>query len=357
MRKVLFLIVIIAGLTMNAAFAASGSSLPPDVGANHWIAGALSTAVQDGWLSMQHEESFRPDAPADRLFIAELISGAWPIAEKQGRAQGSFPAGDDLGVYFKDIDYLDTATKLQLNRLAAAGIMKGYPGEIFWPQRTVTRIEMVAILSRVCKGGDAPMPRFTDGSRIPAWGLPELEKAATAGLVGGYDDGSFRPLQTVSRAEALQMVSRWVYPSKSPMMVSRGAVPASTDSLVVEILRLINVERSKQGLPLLRNDDTLTRIALDKASTMARENYFSHESLGGENTQELFARYGFINQKVGENLLRLKGNVSAEKAVAVWMQSGAHRAIILTPYTDTGIGLARSGEGTIYIAQAFAALQ
>lgn len=357
LRKALFLIVIITGLCMNAAFAAAGSSLPSDVGANHWIAASVSTAVQDGWLSVKTGEGFRPDAPADRLFIAELIAGAWPIAEKQGRAQGSFPEVDGVSGYFKDINDLDTEVELIINRLAAAGIMKGYPGELFSPQRTVSRIEMVAILSRVSKGGNISVPHFADGSQIPSWGLVELNKAASAGLVGGYDDGTFRPLQTVTRAEALQMVSRWVYVQNVVPVVSRGQNSSVVDPIASDILRRVNVERSNRGLGILRVNALLTQIACEKASSMANDNYYSHTSPNGEDTRALFSRYGIVNKLIGENMLRMRGNVTAEKAVAAWMQSEHHRNIILTAFEDTGVAFARAEDGTVYIVQEFAALQ
>ncbi len=356
MKKIVMLILMTALIGGNGVYAAGDVRLPADVGQNHWAYESVKAAAVDGWLILDSQGGFSPDGPASRETVASLLTGAWKTAEKQGRVSGTLPSAAACRTRFSDMDTVGTEAQDALKQLVAAGVLSGYPGGIIKPEGTVTRLEMAIILSRVCKDAGTLPQTFTDQEQIPAWGKVAAEKAVAMGLVSGYTDGSFQPLRGVTRAEAVQMISRWVYPQKSTAVVSRGQLDAPGDPMTQSVLRLINEERIKRGLAPLRVNQTLTQVAMFKAGSMAQGNYFAHTSPEGEGVEALFTRLGVRNWTgIGENLLQMKGAVTAEKAVATWMQSDTHRDIILTPYTDTGIGFAKASDGTAYIAQAFAA--
>ncbi|MCC3374784.1 S-layer homology domain-containing protein [Cohnella sp. REN36] len=68
---------------------------------------------------------------------------------------------------------------------------------------------MIANLS-----GDAPTGRgsasFSDAEAIPDWALAAAEKLQAKGWMLGRPDGSFAPLDTVTRAEAITVIVRWM---------------------------------------------------------------------------------------------------------------------------------------------------
>lgn len=329
--------------------------LPGDVSQSHWVYESVKTASSDGWLELDSRGNFKPETAASRQTVAKLLTEAWAIAGKQGRTTSTLPASSAFKQTFSDLGQADPKAQEALKRLAAAGVISGYPDGTINPKGTISRLELAVILSKVCRDTGARPRVFTDQARIPSWGKTAAEKTAAMGLISGYKDGTFRPMQTVTHAEALQMISMWAYPKKTETVVSRSQSAAAVDPMTADILRLVNVERAKKGLSPLRSDQTLTKVALIKASAMAKGNYFAHVSPEGEGVEALFTRIGVVNWKaLGENLLRMKGNVTAESAVAAWMASDAHRAIILTPYTHTGIGFARAADGTSYISEAFA---
>lgn len=123
-----------------------------------------------------------------------------------------------------------------------------------------------------------------------------------------------------------------------------------------KIFDLVNREREKEGLSDLRWRDDLSRLARSYAEKMARGNFFSHFEPDGADVVER-ARAASVKgwSKIGENLFFCAGFREYDRfAIRSWMKSDSHRNNILDPeYTATGIGLARSPGGKIYVAQVF----
>lgn len=119
---------------------------------------------------------------------------------------------------------------------------------------------------------------------------------------------------------------------------------------------LINNERRKKGLSDLYWDENLARMARAFSRQMARESFFSHYDRDG-NTVVDRAKISNIRgwSKIGENLFFCKGyNDFDALAVRGWMNSSEHRRNILDRnFNATGIGIAKSGDGQIYITQVF----
>ena len=84
-----------------------------------------------------------------------------------------------------------------------AGIINGYEDGTFRPNNTVTRGQFITMLWRAVgePGAENTTLNFKDAANIPdaykdavAWGVE-------AGIIKGYDDGTFRPNQSISRAQ------------------------------------------------------------------------------------------------------------------------------------------------------------
>jgi len=130
--------------------------------------------------------------------------------------------------------------------------------------------------------------------------------------------------------------------------------PAPARSFAAEnrALALINAHRRAHGLRLLRADDRLAAVARAHAYDMARRGYFSHADRRGQSPFDRMARGGIRYRAAAENLAVAS---TTDQAVAAWMDSHGHRANILgRRFTHTGIGMARSTSGRLYIVQLFA---
>lgn len=110
-----------------------------------------------------------------------------------------------LAVSLSDIQ--DNKNKGAIEYLNTKGVIGGYPDGTFRPMNTVNRAELLKILV----GGKGVSPEmemynscFPDV--INEWFAPFVCYAKEQGWVGGYPDGTFRPANTVNTAEAIKMV-------------------------------------------------------------------------------------------------------------------------------------------------------
>ena len=86
------------------------------------------------------------------------------------------------------------------------GIVRGYEDGSFKPNNPITRAEFITILNNYLNLEETADIRFTD---VPenAWYKAEIQKAVKEGFVSGYEDGTFRPEQYVTRQEAAVVIA------------------------------------------------------------------------------------------------------------------------------------------------------
>ena len=90
--------------------------------------------------------------------------------------------------------------------LAAMGIVSGCDDGYFHGEYSITRAEFAAIIARFDKAGNTTPASFSD--IYGHWAEKEIAIAANNGWILGYEDGSFRPGQGITRAEAIAMINR-----------------------------------------------------------------------------------------------------------------------------------------------------
>jgi uncharacterized YkwD family protein/spore coat assembly protein SafA len=117
---------------------------------------------------------------------------------------------------------------------------------------------------------------------------------------------------------------------------------ASVSSFEAEVIRLVNIERSKNGLSPLTHDWELSRVARYKSQDMKDKNYFSHTSPTYGSPFDMIKSFGISYRSAGENIA--KGQTTPQMVVNAWMNSQGHRANILNKsYTHIGVGYVKSG--------------
>ncbi|MCM2997161.1 S-layer homology domain-containing protein [Paenibacillus cellulositrophicus] len=117
-------------------------------------------------------------------------------------------AGDKAGTAastFRDVKDGFWAGKA-IAAVTGAGLMKGYEDGTFKPEKAITRAEMATLASRLKPGPSAAGSSFRDTAGH--WAESAIAKAQGAGILNGYPDGTFRPSKALTRAEAVTALNR-----------------------------------------------------------------------------------------------------------------------------------------------------
>lgn len=87
------------------------------------------------------------------------------------------------------------------------GFIKGYPDGTFKPEKSITRAEFAAMATRFANLFGGGLQGFVD---VPYthWANDVIAKAASAGWVSGYPDGTFKPENKITRAEVVSITNR-----------------------------------------------------------------------------------------------------------------------------------------------------
>lgn len=136
---------------------------------------------------------FRPTEDVTRAQIASYLARALGL-----EAEGD-PPFDDVGTSGAHVDAIAAA--------AEAGVVRGYDDGTYRPSRATTRAQMASVIARAYGLEAESDPGFDDvPSHHPhAAGIAAV---AEAGVAEGYDDGTYRPDQTVTRGQMASFIAR-----------------------------------------------------------------------------------------------------------------------------------------------------
>ena len=107
-----------------------------------------------------------------------------------------------------------------VNTLASLGMIQGVEGNRFQPDRAITRAEFTAIAMRFTNGETTGENLFSDVNP-DQWFYDVVVGAVQYGWINGYEDGTFRPESTIKRAEVAAITNR---------MLARSADEAYVDA-------------------------------------------------------------------------------------------------------------------------------
>jgi uncharacterized protein YkwD len=169
-----------------------------------------------------------------------------------------------------------------------------------------------------------------------------------------------RLLTTVTVAASILAATLAPPSASAAACASSNARPAQAGRAVVSraIFCLINAERRKHGLNVLRLDPRLSKAAQAHSRDMVRRHYFAHNTPEGLSPAHRVRRTGYLRASrrwlVGENLAWFsRRSQTPTGVVRAWMQSPPHREEILQPaFRDVGVGVVagtphrRRGGGT-----------
>ena len=195
----------------------SGVADPDDTGVSEW----LDISNHRDYLHGYNDGSFKPDQDMTRGEVAQMFYNL--LLEKNVSYRSAF---SDVT---ENMWYADA-----VNTLASLGVIEGVGNGLYAPDRAVTRAEFVVIAMRFARLDTSGENIFSDVG-TDDWFYEQVVGSIKYGWITGYPDGTFRPDNTISRAEVATIVNR---------MLARSADKAFIDSYAGEMKTFTDVSFS-----------------------------------------------------------------------------------------------------------------
>ena len=172
----------------------------------HWAEQVVARLAGIGVVSGYPGNVFKPGAEISRAECAAILV----------RALGLQVAGEEELAAFKDSADIPSWARGLVAAAVKAGLVKGYPEEdggfTFRAGSPVTRGELAVLVARMMAKEVGPVAgtvsQFADADKIPDWAKESAGAAAARGIIKGYEDGTFRAANNVTRSEAAAMIVR-----------------------------------------------------------------------------------------------------------------------------------------------------
>ncbi len=147
------------------------------------------------YLKGYENSTFQPNGNITRAEAASILS----------RLTEGFAEDGNYEIPFQDVAQ-DAWYASTIGFAAEKGFIGGYENGSFLPKNSVTRGEFASMLVRFLGLTPSGTPTFTDAT--DHWAASAIAVLAEQGIVGGYEDGTFRPKGNITRAEAAKMVNK-----------------------------------------------------------------------------------------------------------------------------------------------------
>lgn len=156
----------------------------------------LNKEIHFNYVIGYTDGTIRPNNDISRAEVATIF---FRLLTDEAREQYTTTAGN----------FTDVKAGMWCNRAIATltnmGIIKGYTDGSFQPNKSITRAELATIIARFAKL-DINTKTFSDINGH--WAQKNIELAAGNGWINGYEDGTFRPNNNITRAETFAMINR-----------------------------------------------------------------------------------------------------------------------------------------------------
>ncbi|WP_245686850.1 C40 family peptidase [Tenuibacillus multivorans] len=157
-----------------------------DVKENHWAYDEVLNLSQDDVIHGTGDDEFGVNGDLTRAEVASLLVRA-----------------NDLSAEGKNSSFIDVEGHWSAKEVAAAeqaGFLDHLTGERFKPEEKVTREEVAVMVANAFDLEANGQNGFTDVTQVHD-AYDEITALKEHGIINGYDDGTFRPNHTITRAE------------------------------------------------------------------------------------------------------------------------------------------------------------
>lgn len=191
MKKISLLIVLSMVLSMLCGFSTYASS---DI-SGHWAENIVLKWIEAGKINGYEDGSFKPDNNMTRAEFAKVLASVISIniAEYNEHEYSDVEKAD---WYYESVKKLVT-----LNVIA--------PGETFNPQDKITRQDVFTMAGRAfyyMSENNELASKFADYDKVSDYAKEYVLGLIEAEIISGYEDGTIRPLNNITRAECIKIL-------------------------------------------------------------------------------------------------------------------------------------------------------
>ncbi|WP_249897422.1 S-layer homology domain-containing protein [Paenibacillus sp. PK3_47] len=163
-----------------------------------WASSQISKWLDRGLISGYADHTFKPDAQISRAEFASIVNKV-------------FGFKDQAQTGFRDVSP-DKWYYSAIGQAKSAGYISGFEDNTFRPEAAVSRQEAAKMLYMLLQlngsANDSAIQKFKDYSAVPAWSKMYFNEIVNQGYINGYPDQTLRPLQKITRAEAVVILDK-----------------------------------------------------------------------------------------------------------------------------------------------------
>lgn len=175
-----------------------------DVPEGAWYHDYVYDLVYRGVVNGMTATTYEPEGKLTRAQFVKLLACSLEEAETLKTYEGQHPFKDSEGHWAEA--YIAWAKD--------KGIVEGVSATEFDPEAPITREQMATIFGRYALKQGIELPKsdnaagsFPDADKISEYAREFVELMRIAGILNGYEDGTFRPQGNATRAEAAKLFS------------------------------------------------------------------------------------------------------------------------------------------------------
>lgn len=166
-----------------------------DVAITHWAYEYVSRLYNIGVVAGKDEKTFSPDASITKEEFIKLVVSALK-----------------LDISKKTSDFADVTVDAwyapYVTAAVNAGLISGKSDGTFGIGDTLSRQDAAVILSRALASKSDTEVAFADKGDIAPYALDSIAVMNASGIINGYTDGTFKPMNSISRAESCAVLCR-----------------------------------------------------------------------------------------------------------------------------------------------------
>lgn len=167
----------------------------------HWAEPYMEALYELGIFAGTSDTTMNPDWGITRQEVAVLLVRMLGLTNEVPQQES----------YYTDWEDVASWAKTSVGVLSDRGIYVGYGDGSFQPERIISRQELISVIGRQLSGEYEIILDYVDTHEIYYWAVEHVEELTAFGIVQGYPDDTFRPIEDITRAEAAVIFYNTMY--------------------------------------------------------------------------------------------------------------------------------------------------